>query len=557
MNVDYEILRLFADKKIIAEEQIDGVISEAAALGVPVEEYLVKRGFCDEEAALAATGEFLNMPFARMETLDVDEGLLSRFNPAYLKAKKIVPVSLDENGVLLAACARPADFSALSCVSSVFSAETRLILVSSAQIDEFLDGKIAVNSAKEALESVNRDGHTAQNPVGGASDGVLNAPTVKFVDSVIGEAISLRASDIHVEPFDDYVVVRYRVDGRLVERTRFSKASYAAIAARLKIMADIDIAEHRIPQDGHINITVNGTEYDLRVSTLPTVHGEKFAVRILDKSAFSLSRTSLGFTPEANAAVDKMLACPHGIILMSGPTGCGKTTTLYSFLRELNKADINIVTVEDPVEYNMSGINQVSVNNKANLTFAAALRSIVRQDPDVIMIGEIRDEETARIAIRAAITGRLVLSTIHTGDAPEVVTRLVDMGVPRYLVADALIGVIAQRLVKKLCPVCRERSVTTEDEMKILELSEPAIIYRAKGCKFCGGSGYKGRTAVHEILRLDGDLRNAVARDISADMLRKEAKKSGMTSLWENCRDYVLSGITDMRELNALYDGKE
>ena len=285
-------------------------------------------------------------------------------------------------------------------------------------------------------------------------DDVINNPSVRLVDSIIKEAIPYRASDIHIEPFEKIVKVRYRIDGDLQQRAEFPIEAYSAICARLKIMSGLNIAERRVPQDGRINLSIGGKEYDFRVSTLPTVYGEKFVIRILDKSSFQFTRTDLGFTDEENKVVDKMLQRPHGIILLTGPTGCGKSTTLYSFLKEVNDSKVNIVTVEDPVEFTMNGINQTQVNAKANMTFATALRSILRQDPDIIMIGEIRDTETAKIAVRASITGHLVLSTIHTNDSLNTIERLLDMDVERYLLGTALTGIISQKLARKLCEKC-------------------------------------------------------------------------------------------------------
>lgn len=561
MNLDFEILQFFIYKRIIKKKDFDHILEEATRLKMPVERYLLAQKLCTEVTALDALGEFFDMPYIQMDMLEVDKELLSKFSLSYLREKKFVPVTIDVNGTIIIAVARPMDLSALSCVSSVFCGDKEFILVPPTQIDVFIDGEIAMQSTAEALSNINKtnDAKIIQRGMSlneirpETADDVINAPTVRLVDSIIKEAIPFRASDIHIEPFETFVTVRYRIDGKLSDRARFSVDSYPAIAARVKIMAGINIAEKRVPQDGRINLTINGTEYDFRVSTLPTVHGEKFVIRILDKSAFSLSRTQLGFTQAANEVVDKMLARPHGIILMSGPTGCGKSTTLYTFLRELNNSDVNIVTVEDPVEYTMPGINQVNVNNKANMTFATALRSIMRQDPDIIMIGEIRDEETAQIAIRAAITGHLVLSTIHTNDAPGVLTRLTDMGVSKYFVADALIGVISQRLVKRLCPVCKKKGKTNAYEMKILGLTEPVPICRPKGCQFCNGTGYRGRTAVHEIMYLDESIRDAMSREISAEKLRETARNSGMVPLWDNCKDYVLRGITSIQELIAIY----
>ena len=348
--------------------------------------------------------------------------------------------------------------------------------------------------------------------------------------------------------------MRYRIDGDLQERAEFPIESYPAICARLKILSGISIAERRIPQDGRISMNVNGTDYDFRVSTLPTVYGEKFVIRILDKTAFNFSRSELGFTAEENAVIDKILAHSYGIVLLTGPTGCGKSTTLYSFLKEINRPTVNIITVEDPVEYTMPGINQVQVNTKANLTFASALRSILRQDPDVIMVGEIRDETTAEIAIRAAITGHLVFSTLHTNDAPGAVVRLEDMKVTDYLVADALVGVIAQRLVKRLCPACEKRGRTTESEMKILGLSEPATVFRPQGCQFCNNSGYKGRVAVHEIMYMNDKIRNAVTNGAPIEEVRSLAEEGGMVSLWDSCKRLVMQGVTDVSELLTLYN---
>lgn len=314
----------------------------------------------------------------------------------------------------------------------------------------------------------------------------------------------------------------------------------------------MDIAERRIPQDGRINLVVGGKEYDFRISSLPTMFGEKFVIRVLDRSSFNFSREDLGFTDAENEMLDKMLTRPHGIILLTGPTGCGKSTTLYSFLKEINKPNVNIVTVEDPVEYVMAGINQTQVNVKANMTFAVALRSILRQDPDIIMVGEMRDEETAEIAVRAAITGHLVFSTLHTNDAPGSITRLQDMGVEDYLVADSLVGVIAQRLVKRLCPACKKRSKTTQKEMEILGLNAPINIFRPQGCQFCNNTGYKGRIAVHEMMHINDNMRNAIVTEKNLENLRDIAKENGMVTLWNSCKTLVFKGITSLQELLTL-----
>jgi len=451
------------------------------------------------------------------------------------------------------------DTSALSAIATRIVCPVDYVLVPPMQIERYIDSIAAVLSTSEALDDLNEEGD-AKLFSGKSSDDdedalegdVLNNPSVRLVDSIIKEAIPYRASDIHIEPFEKTVKVRYRIDGDLQERADFSAGAYSAISARIKIMAGMDIAERRIPQDGRINLIVGGKEYDLRVSSLPTMFGEKFVIRILDRTSFRFTREDLGFTEDENVLLDKMLSRPHGIILLTGPTGCGKSTTLYAFLKEINKPEVNIVTVEDPVEYTMSGINQTQVNTKANMTFSVALRSILRQDPDVIMVGEMRDEETAEIAVRAAITGHLVFSTLHTNDAPGSITRLEDMGVEDYLLADALVGVIAQRLVKRMCPACKKRAKTNAKEMEILGLDEPINIFRPQGCQFCNGTGYKGRVAVHEIMYINENMRNAIAQEQNLEKLREKAKENGMVTLWNSCRSLVVKGVTSIQELMSL-----
>ncbi|MBQ2781440.1 MAG: type II/IV secretion system protein [Clostridia bacterium] len=562
MTLDFEILQFFAYKKIIKKKQINEILSECQRLDVPAEKYLLAQGICNEVTALAAMGELFCLPYIEMDMLEVDEELLDCFNLPFLRRQKFVPVFVDKNGTMVVAVGRPLDFIALSAIATVHSGALNFILVPSVQIDIYLDSLMAVKSTAVALDNLQRekdkrliDRANTSNDVQVESEAdVINAPAVKLVDSIIKETIPFRASDIHIEPHEKSVFVRYRIDGDLSDRAEFPIESYPAIAARIKILSGINIAERRIPQDGRINMMINGTEYDFRVSTIPTIHGEKFVIRVLDKSAFNLTRKELGFTDESNAVIEKILAHPHGIVLLTGPTGCGKTTTLYAFLKELNKPEVNIVTVEDPVEYSMSRINQVQINAKANMTFANALRSILRQDPDVIMVGEIRDEETAQIAIRAAITGHLVLSTLHTNDAPGAITRLIDMGATNYLVADAIVGVISQRLVKRLCPACKKKGKTNAREMALLGITEPVSICRPQGCQFCGQTGYRGRVAVHEIMYMNESVRSAVSSgNKTIEQIREVAEANGMVPMWNACREYVIKGITSISELMTRY----
>lgn len=559
MDINYELLQFYIYKKLIKRKDAENILSECERLGIGVREYLIAKEYLSETDECKALAEYYGMPYVEIDMLDIDKGLFDLFSFDFMKKHKIIPVCYDKNGVLVIATGKPLDVHAISAISSQVSSELDFILVPPTQIDRYVDSIDAVLSTSLALDDLNAENFadriSSLKRKGGSitnENDVINNPSVRLVDSIIKEAIPYRASDIHIEPFDKVVRVRYRIDGDLQNRAEFPIDAYSSICARLKIMAGMNIAERRIPQDGRINMAVGDREYDLRVSTLPTVFGEKFVIRILDKGSFHFTREDLGFNDDDNVLVDKMLSRPHGIILLTGPTGCGKSTTLYSFLKEVNRSTVNIVTVEDPVEYTMPGINQTQVNAKANMTFAAALRSILRQDPDVIMIGEIRDEETAEIAVRSAITGHIVFSTLHTNDAPGAILRLVDMGVEDYLVADALVGVIAQRLVKRICPVCKKKGRTNAKEMEILGIEEPTNIARPEGCQFCNYTGYKGRIAVHEIMYMTDTMKNAVVSEKNLDHLRALAVENGMVPLWNSCRNLVFRGITSIQELMTL-----
>lgn len=561
MNLNFEILQYFVMKKIIKRKDLEFIESELERLNMTPEKYLTLKEYCTETGAYEVLADYYNIPFVEVDMLDIDENLTSMFTYEIMRRNKFIPVTVDKNGVLLIATGSILDANTLSSISLVFNGNVDYVLVPPSQIERYIDSIVAVIQTSEALVDLNNakdeeifklaksfDIASALNK----DEEVINNPSVRLVDSIIREAIPFRASDIHIEPFEKVIKVRYRIDGDLQNRADIPIESYGAICARLKIMSGMNIAERRTPQDGRINMIVAGKEYDFRVSCLPTIYGEKFVIRILDKSSFNFTRYDLGFTDNENHIVDKILARPHGIVLLTGPTGSGKSTTLYAFLKEVNKPTVNIITVEDPVEYTMMGINQTQVNTKANMTFAAALRSILRQDPDIIMIGEIRDEETAQIAIRSAITGHLVFSTLHTNDAPGAIIRLEDMGVPDYLVSDALVGVIAQRLVKRLCPACKKRGKTNAKEMELLGIAEPISIFRPQGCQFCNNTGYKGRVAVHEVMYVTDELKALIVREKTLDKLRELAKEGGMVPLWNACRELVFKGHTSIQELMTM-----
>ena len=558
MNINKELLQFYVYKKLIKRKKAPEILSECKAKRCSVRDYLLTQEVITEVTELEARAAYYCMPCVEIDMLDIDDGLFEKFTYDFMKKHKIIPVCEDKNGTILVATGKPLSCQALSALSTQFVAKYDFVLVPPVQIDRYIDSISATVSTQNAINDLNSEkADKLIQALGGEvavsnENEVINNPAVRLVDSIIKEAIPFRASDIHIEPFEQKVRVRYRIDGDLQQRAEFPIEAYSAISARLKIMSGLNIAERRVPQDGRINMLIGGNEYDFRVSTLPTVFGEKFVIRVLDKTSFQFTRADLGFSPEENKIVDKMLARPHGIILLTGPTGCGKSTTLYSFLKEVNRSDVNIVTVEDPVEYSMVGINQTQVNAKANMTFAAALRSILRQDPDIIMIGEIRDEETAEIAVRSAITGHIVFSTLHTNDAPGAIIRLEDMNVKDYLVADALVGVIAQRLVKKLCPACKKKGRTNAREMEILGITEPISISRPQGCQFCNNTGYKGRVAVHELMYMNDKMRNAVMAEKNLESLRQLAIENGMTPLYDCCRELVFKGITSIPELMNL-----
>lgn len=372
---------------------------------------------------------------------------------------------------------------------------------------------------------------------------------VRLVNSIIIQAAKMKASDIHIEPFEKTVRVRFRVDGDLKEIMSPTKATHLPLVTRIKIMSKLDIAERRIPQDGRVETVIDGNPIDLRVSILPTVYGEKVVIRLLYRNSIMLSMEQLGFSKYNKEQFDKIIKAPEGIILVTGPTGSGKSTTLYTVLRELNDIKKNIITVEDPVEYRLLGINQVQFNAKAGMTFASGLRSILRQDPDVIMVGEIRDAETAEIAVRAAITGHLVLSTLHTNDTASTVARLVDMGIEPYMVSTSVVGIMAQRLVKRICKKCKKQRKSTIEEMQLLGLDKPIAISYGQGCNHCNDTGYSGRIAIHEVMIVDNDIKSLISTGQTSETIKEVLRKKGMKTLNDSARDLVLDGTSTIEEM--------
>jgi len=451
--------------------------------------------------------------------------------------------------------ADPTDLVAIDDIERVSGLSVKPMIGGPSEIKEALnwlysDDSIDISEFLDEFEGQQREEESYEEDE--LMEMVEEAPIIRLANSIISKAYKRGASDIHVEPEEDYVRVRYRVDGVLSQEMTAPKSSHRALVSRFKIIADLDITEHRVPQDGRIQMKINSRKLDMRVSTLPTVHGEKVVIRLLSQDTSLLNLENLGFSNKNLETLKKLIAKPHGILLLTGPTGSGKSTTLFASLNEINDPRINLVTIEDPVEYQVEGIYQVQAKPKAGLTFARTLRSILRQDPDVIMVGEMRDEETAEIAVRAALTGHLVFSTLHTNDAVSSVTRLVDMGLPPYLVASSVIGVVAQRLVRRLCPECKKKVEVSELDRKFLQDDTIQEAYSAKGCKKCGNSGYKGRLALQEILVLDNEIKDLIASDASENKIFSAARSKGMNTLKEDGLVKLKEGETDISELRRI-----
>ena len=519
----------------------------------PVPE-LVKNDRLKRSDLIEATHQYNNAPYVDLDNVTIDISIANLFGQDLMTTLKFVPIYRFKDGLFIVGAVYPNNPSLRQLLRVVLENNYQLVQIDTDKLNSFLNVYQATQATKNALKSIQSDANIQVAGRKDISSDIANAPAVRFIDSVLEEAVKIGASDIHIEPSEKNVLVRYRIDGDLHAQSEFDISFFPAISTRIKILSDIDIAEKRIPQDGRISKVIGDEKVDFRVSTLPTIHGEKFVIRVLDKRIFSLSLSELNFSDEVVKTIGKILMHPHGIILLTGPTGSGKTTTLYSFLRELNKPNVNIITVEDPVEFSMENINQIQINTKADLTFASALRSILRQDPDIIMVGEIRDEETAQIAIRAAITGHLVLSTLHTNEAPGAVTRLLDMGIPSYLVSDALVAVISQRLIKKLCPYCKKPVKTTPEQRRALGLKEDITIYEPNGCPYCNDTGYKGRMAVHELLYLNDDVKEMIVKpNVTIEDIREVSiQKADMTPLFMAARKFVINGYTAYNDLLSM-----
>ena len=532
----------------ITPEQLEAGLRKQRESGKKLGEALVEMGITTDDSIAVALANQLGYNMVNLSEVEVDKKLFEMFpqlTPAMLKKYNCIPyeVAADSANILHVAMADPMDMMAMDDIGIITNMQVEPVVSTTADISRAIDKIFGHKDVDTKLQSYadERKAKEAQNADEESNIEIENSPIVQLVKSMIEQAVRQRTSDIHIEPMESGVRIRYRIDGTLFVRSNYSPQLLPAIVARIKIIGGMDISEKRKPQDGRITQVVDRQEYDIRVSVLPTVYGEKIVMRLTSKTGLTRDKADLGFNP-------------HGILLVTGPTGSGKSTTLYTALSELNSTEVNIITVEDPVEANIDGINQVQTNNKAGLTFATALRSILRQDPDIIMIGEIRDNETASIAVQASITGHMVVSTLHTNSAASTVTRLADMGIEPYLIADSVVGIMAQRLVRRLCPACKKEYEPTEEEKELLCIKpgDTYTIFRPDGCKMCDDTGYKGRIGVYEIMELSHALKLVISKGGTADDIKEQALKDGMSTLRMSATRYVLQGITSISEMKKV-----
>lgn len=540
---------LLFETGIMTREQLEWGINEQKRTGKKIEEVLVQKGIITEEDILGALEIQLGIPYMNLEQYDIDYNIASIIPENLARRYTVIAVGMD-NKKLKVAMKDPLNMFALDDLKLGTKREIIPIIASEKGILNVINQIYTSERTKNIVSQVELQMKEEQKKQDVVKEENNDVPMVQLVNNILQYCILKGASDMHIEAFEYYIRIRYRVDGQLYELTRIKKETLNGMTTRIKILSGLNIAERRLPQDGRMSKTVNGEKVDLRVSVLPTIYGEKTVIRFLYSAGKELGLQDMGFYPSDYIKLQNLLKSPHGIILLTGPTGSGKSTTLTAALKVLNRDNVNIITVEDPVENMIEGINQVSVNAKIGLDFANVLRFILRQDPDVIMIGEMRDHETSAIALRAAVTGHLVLSTLHTNDAVSSIPRLIDMGTEAYMVGAAIKGVISQRLVRRLCPSCRTKHRITASESKLYNISEETEVYQARGCTACGQTGYKGRLAVHEVLTIDAHLADLISSGkTSTEQIRSEAINRGMRTLWDNALCNVLDGKTTVEEM--------
>lgn len=540
----------------ITSYQLQEALKSQKALGKKLGEILVDNNIVTEEEIIDSIEQQTGIKKIDLNTIEFDRKAIALISQNLCKKYTLIPFGFDNNKIKVS-LADPLNIFAIDDLAISTGFEIQSFISKKADINKFIGiyyssqqvSNAAIQLSKESIKKniVNKDIENELNEIN-------SAPVVKTVDYMFKNAIEMKSSDIHIEPFENEIRIRYRIDGRLQIVNKLGIESLCPLVTRIKILAGLNIAEKRIPQDGKIMIRLDNQDVDLRVSVLPVINGEKIVIRILNASGSNLTKEQLGMGKENIKKLNSIVSNPHGIVLVTGPTGSGKSTSLYAILSDLNSDKVNIITVEDPVEYTMNGINQVNVNEKSGLTFASGLRSILRQDPDIVMVGEIRDEETAEIAIRAAITGHLVLSTLHTNDAPTSIARLIDMGVKPYLVSTSVVGIMAQRLVRRICSKCKIEYEASSYEKEVMgqPLSKPLKLYKGCGCGYCNDTGYSGRIGIYEIMDITRNHREAINLGADSDELRDISIKNGMKTLASECKELVLDGTTTIEELSTI-----
>jgi len=542
------------EEGLITEEELINAFSRQQETRQSLGKVLVEEGYLGEDTLLEAMEKQLGLPRINLQNLKVDPEVATSIPLEMTRRYQVIPVGREGN-LLSLAMVDPQNLAALDEVERVTGCQVKPFIAGEGTIERLTDQYFGI---KESVEWAQRDKnffHLPENTTEGfkVREGMEDAPIIKVVNSIIQQAVSEGASDIHIDPYEEGLVVRLRIDGVLHDLMSTPKNTQPLIISRVKIAAGLDISEKRLPQDGRMVFPLEGTSVNMRISTLPTVFGEKVVLRILDREKIVLPLENLGFSDYNYSLFLRFIKASTGMILVTGPTGCGKSTTLYSTLNHLSSREKNIITVEDPVEYYLEGINQVQINGRIGYTFARALRTILRQDPNIVMIGEIRDLETAEIAVRAALTGHLVCSTLHTNDASRAVTRLLDMGIENYLLASSLIGVVAQRLVRKICTSCQEEYQPSREEKEIFNLyyrgKKTPVFLKGKGCSRCNQTGYKGRFALHEIMAFTDKIKELILGAPSQGELTRQAQEEGFLSLQEEGMDRVARGLTTISEV--------
>ena len=566
---------VFVSSGLVSQEQLMQAVDKQRQLKTqePIGDLLVSMGLITERDRVRCLGEQWGVPYVDLTEIQIADDITSAVTQELARRFKVIPIERSAKRLTLA-MKNPLDIFAIDEIRLITGKEVEAVIATEEDIINAISANYRTEvNVSEAVAGVMKDLDEATITLtqGGSEDNITieqlkelsgEAPVVRLANMIISRGITDKASDIHIEPAKDGLRIRYRVDGILSDGMTLPKKAQASITSRIKIMADMDISEKRAPQDGRISATIEGRPYDFRVSTLPAVFGEKIVMRVLDKSNISVGLHKLGLLPYTFEMFESMIQRTYGIILVTGPTWSGKSTTLYSVLAKLNSGEKNILTIEDPVEYELSGITQSMVNNRAGMTFASGLRSMLRQDPNIIMVGEMRDQETAMIAIEAALTGHLVLSTLHTNDAPGSVARLLDMGVESFLIASSIAGVLAQRLLRTVCIKCKEPYAPPKDALKrlgmnldLLDKSE-VTFFRGRGCDTCKGTGYKGRIGVYELMPVNDKVRELILARASSYAIREAAIEAGMRTLKDDAMEKILLGITTLEEsLRVIYSG--